>query len=145
MVRDIFQPDGVVDYVNDDVAEAAREFTNGRGCQLAIDGNGPPSFEKSLATLAIGGKLLLYGSPGKGRISTPTYDINMRSLTIRGFNVFDDQYPTTRAAFEREVIPRVADGRFKIHIAERYPLPEAFRAHQALEAHRHVGKVVLVA
>ncbi|MCS7002432.1 MAG: zinc-binding dehydrogenase [Dehalococcoidia bacterium] len=144
-VQAIFRPDAVVDYRHEDVAAAARAFTQGRMIEIALDGNGEPSFEQTLTTLGVGGKLLVYGAPGGGRISTRVATIAYRRISVVGFAVTDDLYPITRRAFAEIVIPRLADGRLTIHIAARFPLRDAAAAHRALHDRQRVGKIVLVA
>jgi len=42
------------------------------------------------------------------------------------------------------VLGWIADGSLDVHIGERYPLADAVRAHQDLEARRSTGKLLLV-
>ena len=41
------------------------------------------------------------------------------------------------------VLARVEEARLKVHIAEAYPLAEAAKAHQRIEAGHVLGKIVL--
>ena len=43
-----------------------------------------------------------------------------------------------------EVLDWVADGRLHVHIGGRYPLDQARRAHEDLEARRTTGKLLLL-
>ncbi|MCS6800605.1 MAG: NADPH:quinone reductase [Chloroflexota bacterium] len=145
LVRALLAPDLTLDYLQDDVAARVAEVTGGQGCQLALDGNGAPTIRQTLRVLGVGGKVMVYGAPAGGTLDVPVRDLAYKRLAIQGFAVTDDLYPVTRAAFEREVIPRLADGRFIVHIAKRFPLSQAAAAHQALADRTVVGKVVLVA
>jgi NADPH2:quinone reductase len=143
-IRDLLAPDLVLDYQHDDVPARVAEFTGGRGCELALDGNGAPTIQQTLGVLGVGGKVLVYGAPAGGALEVRVKDLAYRRLAIQGFAVTDELYPLTRAAFEREVIPRLADGRFKVNIVKRFPLRDAAAAHQALHDRTVVGKVILV-
>lgn len=143
-IRELLAPDLALDYLHDDVAARVAELTGGRGCELALDGIGAPTINQTLGVLAVGGKVMVYGAPAGGALEVRVKDLAYRRLAIQGFAVTDDLYPLTRAAFEREVIPRLVDGRFKVNIVKRFPLREAAAAHQALADRTVVGKVVLV-
>lgn len=144
-VRDLLAPDLTLNYLHDDVAAQVAELTNGVGCQLALDGNGAPTINQTLSVLGVGGKVLVYGAPAGGALEVRVKDLAYKRLAIQGFAVTDDLYPVTRAAFEREVLPRLADGRFRVNIVKRFPIRDAAAAHQALADRTIVGKVVLVA
>lgn len=143
-VAALWAPDAVVDYRHGDVAAAAAAFSGGEGCAIAIDGLGAPTFAASLATLGYGGRLLVYGAPEGGSLCTRVKDLAYANLSVTGFAVTDRRFPETRAAYVREVLPRLLDGTFHTTIAARFPLPEVARAHRMLHEHRHLGRLVLV-
>ncbi|MFN8532382.1 MAG: zinc-binding dehydrogenase [Dehalococcoidia bacterium] len=144
-IRRLLDPDLSIDYLHDDVAKVVAGFTNGAGCQIALDGNGAPSINQTIGTLGLGGKVMVYGAPAGGELQVKVKDLAYKRLSIQGFAITDDLYPVTRAAFGREVIPRLVDGRFKVNIVQTFPLAEAARSHQALYDRNIVGKVILVA
>ena len=55
---------GVLDYPDDAVSFAAkvRSLTGGEGVAAVYDGVGRPTFDASLASLAVRGRLALYGA-----------------------------------------------------------------------------------
>jgi NADPH2:quinone reductase len=56
-------------------------------------------------------------------------------------------YTATReelVARASEVFGWIADGSLDVHIGARYPLDEAVRAHEDLEARRTTGKLILL-
>ena len=89
--------------------------------------------------------MVLYGmSAGPA----PAYDpqrLQARSLYITRPGL--PHYTATREELlERaaEVLGWVADGSLNVRIGERYPLEDARRAHEDLEARRTTGKLLLI-
>ncbi len=55
-------------------------------------------------------------------------------------------FVATRAELERraaDVLGWVADGSLTVHVGGRYPLSDAARAHEDLQARRTTGKLIL--
>jgi NADPH:quinone reductase len=126
-------------------AERVRELTNGRGVDVVYDGVGAATFEGSLASLRPRGSLILSGA-ASGRV--PPFDPmrleEMGSLfltrpSIRHHTATRDEL-LGRAA---EVFAWIADGKLEVRIGGRYPLEDARRAHEDLEARRTTGKLLL--
>jgi NADPH2:quinone reductase len=65
----------VVDRANEDVREAVRAYTGGRGVAAVFDPIGAPTYETSLQLLAPRGCLINYGE-----LSGPVPDINLHTL-----------------------------------------------------------------
>jgi len=136
--------DVVVGY--DDVADAVREFTDGEGVAVAYDGVGAATFEASLASLRLRGYLVTFGNA-----SGPVPAFEPLRLMQAG-SVFVTRptlvhYLRSRAELlERaeEVLGWVADGTIDVLVSGRYPLEEAARAHEDLEARRTTGKLLIV-
>jgi NADPH:quinone reductase-like Zn-dependent oxidoreductase len=54
--------DHVIDHRAEDVAAAVARCTDGRGVELAVDHVGPALFEQTIASLAIGGRMVFCGT-----------------------------------------------------------------------------------
>ncbi|WP_448002602.1 quinone oxidoreductase family protein [Agromyces bauzanensis] len=132
--------------------QRVRELTGGRGADLVYDANGGPTFDLSLASLADGGTLVLYGQSGgpvapfdPARLSGLTDAAGPGSLGVRW--VASSQYlagADERAAALRAVFEDVRQGRLAVGIAHRLPLEAAPEAHRLLEERRAQGKVLLL-
>jgi NADPH2:quinone reductase len=134
----------VVEY--DALPGAARQFTGGRGVDVAYDGVGAATFEPTVASLRRRGMFVSYGSA-----SGAVPPIDPLKLTAAGSLFFTRprlaDYIAERAELlerAREVFGRVADGTLDVRISARYPLAEAAAAHEALEGRRTTGKVILL-
>jgi NADPH2:quinone reductase len=127
-------------------AKRVKELTGGRGADVVYDGVGAATFDESLASLRPRGDLVLYGA-ASGRV--PPFDpMKLESggslyLTRPGIR----HYTATREellARASDVFTWIADGRLDVRIGARYPLEEARRAHEDLEARRTTGKLLLL-
>jgi NADPH2:quinone reductase len=127
------------------VPDRVLDLTDGEGVAGVYDGVGRTTFDGSLASLRVRGTLALYGYASG--IPDP-FDLNRLQAgstkvtrpTLKHFIVTPEEL-ATRAGY---VLDRVADGTLSIRIGQRYPLAEAARAHEDLEARRTTGKLLLI-
>ncbi len=135
-----------IDYRAQDFEAEVKKLTNGRGVDVVYDSVGKDTFDKSLNCLKPRGMLALFGfSSGPVAPFDPAVLGAKGSLflTRPGLN----QYIATRD----ELVGRAADlfawlaaGKLKVTIDKVWPLAEAKAAHEALEARRTAGKLLLV-
>jgi NADPH2:quinone reductase len=130
----------------DGFAERVRELTDGRGAEVVFDGVGRDTFDASLQSVAVRGTLVLFGAA-----SGPVPPVDPQRLN-RGGSLFLTR-PTfvdyLRDAGERawragELFDAVAAGTLKVRVGATYPLADAGRAHEDLQARRTSGKLVLL-
>jgi NADPH:quinone reductase len=130
----------------DRFADRVKELTGGAGVDVVYDGVGAATFDGSLASLRPRGDMVLFGA-ASGRV--PPFD-PMRledggSLFLTRPSI--RHYTATREELlerAREVFGWIAEGKLQIRIGGRYPLADARRAHEDLEARRTTGKLVLI-
>lgn len=135
----------VVRYEREDVAERVRALTDGRGVAVVYDGVGASTFDASLGSLRPRGVLVVFGAS-----SGPPPPVD--PMRLAGGSWFLTRPTLAHYAAEREelllrsgeVFAQVADGTLDVWIGSRYPLEEAGRAHEDLEARRTTGKSLLV-
>jgi NADPH2:quinone reductase len=126
-------------------AERVRELTGGDGVAVVYDAIGATTFEDSIDSLRRRGMMVLYGMASG---PAPSYDpqrLQARSLFLTRPGL--PSYTATREELlERAgaVCEWIADGSLDVRIGERYPLEEARRAHEDLEARRTTGKLLLI-
>jgi NADPH2:quinone reductase len=135
-----------IDYRTQDFEAEIKKLTNGRGVDVVYDSVGKDTFEKSLNCLRPRGLLALFGfSSGP----VPPFDPSVLGakgslfLTRPGLN----QYIATReelVARATDLFAWLAAGKLKIKIDREWPLRDAARAHEALEARHTAGKLLLV-
>ena len=135
----------VIVYTKQDFEAEVKRLTGGRGVDVVYDSVGKDTFDKSLNCLRPRGMLALFGF-SSGLV--PPFDPAILGtkgslfLTRPGLN----QYMATRD----ELLSRVtaifewlASGALKIRIGHVFPMSDARRAHEDLEARRTTGKVLL--
>jgi NADPH2:quinone reductase len=121
-----------------------RERAADLGVDVVYDGVGAATFDASLEALGPRGTMVLYGAAsGQPKPFAPG-DLAARSLYLTRPALH--HYTATREELlERagEVLGLVAEGNLDVRIGARYPLEEARRAHEDLEARRTTGKLLL--
>jgi NADPH2:quinone reductase len=138
--------DRVVRYDREDVPQAVRDHTEGRGADVVYDSVGRDTFEGSLQSLKPRGLLALFGqSSGK----VPDFDLTRLSAAGSLFVTRPSlaHYTSTREELEERaatVLGSVARGRLHVRIAERFALADAADAHRVLEGRRSSGKLLLL-
>ncbi len=129
---------------DDDVPKEVRRLTDGEGVAAVYDGVGRATFDASLASLAIRGTLVTFGSA-----SGVVAPVDIARLAQGSFFVTRPSVghylrtPEERAERLGDVLARLADGSLRVTITERFPLAEAAAAHTALASRRTTGKLVL--
>jgi NADPH:quinone reductase len=129
----------------DGFADAVRELTGGEGAAAVYDGVGRTTFDESLKALRRRGWMVLYGA-ASGRVEP--FDpmrlehegsVFLTRPTLRHYAAGDELQ-----ARARELFGWLADGRLHVRVGARYPLEDARRAHEDLQARRTTGKLLLV-
>ena len=137
--------DEVVQYREQDFAELARAFTNGRGVDVVYDSVGQTTFEQSLNCLRPRGFLVLFGQ-SSGAVAP----IDPQILNAKG-SLFLTRPTLAHYTLDRaELMQRSGDlfdllgrGELKIRVDRSFPLEQAAEAHHVLAARETMGKVLL--
>lgn len=138
----------VLDYPESpgEFAAQVRELTDGRGVAAVYDGVGASTFEASLASLAIRGTLALFGAS-----SGPVPPVDPQRLNSAGSVYLTRpnlahfiRTPDEFAWRAGELMDAIAEGSIDITVGGRYPLADARRAHEDLQARRTTGSIVLL-
>lgn len=138
----------VLDYPEDpaEFAATVRELSDGHGAAAVFDGVGRSTFDASLASLAVRGTLALFGgSSGPVPAVDPLRlmaagSVYLTRPSLGHFIRSADEF----ACRAGELIDAIAGGSITITVGGHYPLAEAQRAHEDLQARRTTGSIVLV-
>jgi NADPH2:quinone reductase len=129
-----------------DFDRKVRQLTEDAGVQAVYDGVGQETFDRSLASLAVRGTMVLFGQ-ASGPV--PPFDIQrlnrggslyLTRPTAKDFTRTRDEL-RSRAT---ELFGWIAGGQLSVRIGARFPLAEAGRAQQELVGRRTTGKVLLI-
>lgn len=140
--------DVAIDYRSEDVVEAVRNATDGRGVDVILDVLGAGGLPANVAMLATWGRLVIIGTQKGRRGELDLGQLLSKQATIRATLLRPrplEQKAALVADVRERVWPMLDDGRLRPVIAERLPLAEADRAHVLLDSGKAFGKIILVA
>ena len=132
-----------IDYKTENVVRRVLDLTDGKGADGVID----MDFSTTAPLLSGGilapyGKLVGYGSNIRGANSMPFGDVLFKSLTLQFFLVYELR-PEERKAALADLEALLEKGALSHTIGARFPLADIAAAHEAVEAGRVLGNVVL--
>ncbi|GAC57289.1 NADPH--quinone reductase [Gordonia hirsuta DSM 44140 = NBRC 16056] len=131
---------------DEDVPGRVRELTDGIGVPIVYDGVGRSTFEQSLMSTAVRGRVVLYGA-ASGPV--PPFDLQrlnpLGSLSVTRPTLADFIADPAEFAWRAgDYLGAVAAGRVQVRVGQRYRLAEAVQAHRDLEGRRTSGTTVLI-
>ena len=139
--------DHVVNYREQDFAEAVPPLAGPRGVDLILDMVGGEYFKKNLKLLALEGRLVQIAFQQGSKVSEmDLLPVMMRRLTITG-STLRAQPPENKAriadGLRRNLWPMFGDGRLQVIVHEVFAFDDVVAAHAMLESGTHFGKLLL--
>jgi NADPH2:quinone reductase len=136
--------DMAVDPEAEDLTAALIGANGGRPVDVALDAAGGRVFEQSLAALAPFGRLVAYGNSTRAKVAVTNGDLLKGSRAVVGFWLMHllDRREMLEGPLA-DLFSRASRGDVTPLIGAVYPLSEAARAHEDLEARRTSGKLTL--
>ena len=138
--------DATINYSSEDLREAIKRITEGKGVDVVYDPVGDKFAEPAMRDMAWGGRYLVIGFAA-GEI--PKIALNLPLL--KGFSIvgvfwgsFTRKEPKQNQANVQELLGWIAAGKLKPLVSAAYPLAEAARALKDVLERKVMGKVVLV-
>ncbi|HEX9500257.1 MAG TPA: zinc-binding dehydrogenase [Thermoanaerobaculia bacterium] len=128
--------DETILYRETDFVAAVRALTNKRGVDVVFEHIGADTFERSLKTLARGGRLVTCGATAGGEAN-----INIRLIFFKLLSILGSTMGSL--AELHEIMKHVEAGRLRPVIDRVLPIGEIREAHRVLENREAFGKVVL--
>lgn len=137
--------DATINYVTEDLREAIKAATGGRGPDVIYDPVGDRFSEPAFRSIAWNGRHLVIGFAA-GEI--PRLPLNLpliKGASIVGvfWGAFTRHEPKVHLANMAELLGWYAEGRLKPHISARYPLAEGGKAIRALMEREAKGKLIV--
>jgi len=138
--------DAGINYRTDNFADAALAATNGSGVDVVIDHVGGPYLKDNLRCMAIKGRLV-----SVGRLGGPMGELDMEVIAYKRLHLIGVTFRTRTIEerieivrrFTAELLPALAEGRFKPVIDRIFPLDQAREAQAYMASNAQVGKIVL--
>lgn len=117
-------------------SQRVRELTEGQGVDVVFDHIGEPVWEQCFASLKRGGRFITCGVSGGARAQIHLGQLWTRDLTIMGTGMQPrEDLPKIMKLVERRELRGV--------LSQTFPLRDAAKAHQVMEASNFFGKIVL--
>jgi NADPH:quinone reductase len=136
--------DAAVDVTAEDLAERLVEANGGEQVDVVLETAGGRVFDAGMDALAPFGRMVAYGISSKAQNQVRTGRLLRRSQSVIGFWLFEAlRHPEMVDGPLAELFAHLADGTLRVVEGETYPLSEARRAHEDLQARRTTGKVML--
>ncbi|OED00742.1 zinc-binding alcohol dehydrogenase family protein [Rhizobium sp. YK2] len=132
----------VVDRRSDDIVEAVRDITEGKGVDLVIDPVGA-TLIVSLALLAPEGRLVFVGNAGGGGLTLDLWPAMQANQTLLG--VFMGplfERPEVHSTVD-EMLQAIVARELQVLIEKRFPLSQAEDAHDFAEKAKPIGRVIM--
>jgi NADPH:quinone reductase len=138
--------DLVINYQEEDFAEAIRVYTAKKGADVILDHIGADYLGPNMKALAVGGALVVIGvmSGAKAELNLALMMVKRQRIigsVLRSRSV--DEKRDIVANFTRTVMPKFSDGTIVPIIYKTYALKDVGEAHKTMEQSKHFGKIVL--
>ncbi len=130
------EADVKVDHAQDDVVEAVKEATGGKGADIVVEHVGEATWQRSLQAARWGGRIVVCGATSGPNPPAQLHRVWWKQLSILGSTM------GTKEDFDG-VYELVASGKVRPLIDKVFPLSEARAAHERMEAGEQFGKIVL--
>jgi NADPH:quinone reductase-like Zn-dependent oxidoreductase len=130
------EADSKVNHASQDVVEAVKEATDGRGVDVVVESVGEATWQRTLQAAAPGGRITVCGATSGPNPPAALHRVWWKQLSIFGSTM--GRKTDFEGAYEL-----VKSGRAKPIVDEVFPLSEARAAHERMEAGDQLGKIVL--
>lgn len=137
--------DDGINYATDDLKEALRRVTGGKGADVIYDPVGGAYAEQALRSIAWKGRFLVVGFAAGEIPKIPLNLALLKGCDIVGvfWGSFIERDPAGHRANTQQIIDWVVAGKLSAHVQAAYPLSDAATALKALAARKVMGKIVL--
>ena len=143
-----FGAEAAINYKQKDFVAEIQRLTDGRGVDVVLEMVGASYLERNIDSLAPEGRITTVATQGGYAASLDLRKLMAKRARIMGSTMRARSAAQKGAVRDRlleTVWPRLADKRWIRPVMDStFPLREASKAHQRMEAGGHIGKIVLV-
>jgi NADPH2:quinone reductase len=136
-----------VNYNDDNFHDVIKDETDGRGVDVILDIVGGHYLADNTRLLTTDGRLIVIGLLGGGKAEINLGRVLSKRLIITG-STLRNRGPTFKgqigSTLRTRVWPKLESGEIAPVIQATFPMAEAYRAHELLEANQAMGKLVLI-
>jgi NADPH2:quinone reductase len=138
-----FGLDHGINYRDVDFADAAREYTGGRGVDLVVDSVGS-TLTGSIRALAYRGRCTLVGQAGRDPQPFDAATLMLGNQTLTGVFFGAEVFSDRARAMVASHLADIAAGQLRVVVDRTFPLAQAADAHAYIEGRHAFGRVVLI-
>ena len=137
--------DLTVNYGRDDLRDALKQATEGRGADVIYDPVGGPYAESALRAIAWEGRFLVIGFAAGEIPKLPLNLTLLKNCDVVGvfWGAFTQREPQAQAKNMQQIVRWCAEGKLSAHVHATYPLGETTRALHDIAARRIMGKAIV--
>lgn len=137
--------DDTINYGEEDLKEALRRVTGGRGADVVYDPVGGSYAEAALRSIAWGGRFLVIGFAAGEIPKLPLNLVLLKGCDVRGvfWGQFTERFPQAHRANMADVLQWALAGKLSAHVHAVYPLDKIADALKALANREAMGKILL--
>lgn len=135
-----------INYRAEDFVDRSKEWTDGKGLEVALDNVGAEQMQRTFRAMAPYGRIVtLMGTPSDDTDLT-AYVMNLtihNVMMLTPMLIGRQDLLDAQAKRVEEGMALLAAGKLDVHVSEVFPLPDIRAAHARLDAGGNVGKIVL--
>jgi NADPH:quinone reductase len=137
--------DDLINYADEDLKEALRRVTGGRGVDIIYDPVGGPLAEAALRSIAWEGRFLVVGFAAGEIPKLPLNLVLLKSCDVRGvfWGQWTERDPSGHLGNLADLMRWCAEGKLSAHVHAVYPMRETAQALKAIADRKVMGKVIL--
>ncbi len=134
-----------IDYGSEDLKDALRRLTGGKGADVIYDPVGGALAEAALRSIAWEGRFLVVGFAAGEITKLPLNLVLLKGCDVLGvfWGSWTQREPAGHRANTEQLLAWVAEGKLSSHVHAVYPLEQAADALKALAQRKVMGKVLL--
>ena len=135
-----------INYHDKDFVDITKQFTGGLGVDLILDMVGGDYIKRNIEALRQNGRMISIAFLQGSKVEIDFMPVLRKWLTITGSTLRPRSVAEKQKIAEQlseSVWPLLETGKVKPEIAEVFPLSDAEKAHELMEASTHIGKIVL--
>jgi NADPH2:quinone reductase len=137
--------DAAINYASQDLKDALRRETDGRGPDVIYDPVGGPYSEPALRAIGWEGRFLVVGFAAGDIPKLPLNLVLLKNCDVRGvfWGAWSEREPDTHRANVAQLMNWCSEGKLAVHIHKVYPLAQTADALKAIAGRSVMGKVIL--
>ncbi len=139
--------DVAINYREEDFVAAVRDATGGAGADVILDIMGASYLARNLAALATNGRLVIIGRQGGSRAEIDLGVLQGKRASVHATTLRARparEKAAVVAAVREHVWPLIDAGQVRAIIDRELPMSQAAKAHRAMAASEHIGKILLL-